>query len=122
MINPGTEPVEGAREELARANVDAFLGAVRRRAGELDDVSVKRRVAELTGEPVRDPGADRDGRFGWDLPLSDGRAVRLLMPGVDLALIRDDITAQAPCLYVNGNAWWWNGAVDSVAGEGLELA
>ncbi|MBL7252780.1 hypothetical protein [Paractinoplanes lichenicola] len=121
MINPGTEPVEGASEELARANLDVFLGAVRRRTGELDGVSIRRRVAGIAGDPVRDPGADRDGRFGWDLPMSDDRAVRLLMPGVELTLIRDDITARAPCLYVNGNAWWWNGAVDSVAGEGLGL-
>ena len=44
------------------------------------------------------------------------------MSGVVLALIRDDISAQAPCLYVNGQAWWWQGAVDSVAGEGMTLA
>jgi hypothetical protein len=34
------------------------------------------------------------------------------MPGVELTRIRDDITAQAPCLYVNGCAWWWDAAVD----------
>ena len=119
MINPGTAPIEEGRLDLAEANLDDFLSAVRRRAAELDEVPFRRRVAGLSGDPIRDPRADRDGRFGWDLPLSDGRTVRLLMPGVGLTLIRDDITAEAPCLYVNGNAWWWDGAVDSVAAEGL---
>jgi hypothetical protein len=121
MINPGTAPIEGARLDLAEANLEVFLTEVGRRAAEMDEVPVRRRAAHLAGDPVRDPQADRDGRFGWDLPLSDGRAVRLLMPGADLAALRDDITAQAPCLYVNGIACWWNGAVDSVAGEGLTL-
>ncbi|MCY1139925.1 hypothetical protein OWR29_18130 [Actinoplanes sp. Pm04-4] len=121
MINPGTAPIEGARLDLAEANLEVFLTEVSRRAAEMDEVPVRRRVAHLAGDPVRDPQADRDGRFGWDLPLSDGRVVRLLMPGADLAALRDDITAQAPCLYVNGIACWWTGAVDSVAGEGLTL-
>ncbi|WP_250031285.1 hypothetical protein [Paractinoplanes maris] len=121
MINPGTAPIEDARPELAQANLEAFLDAARRRAAELDEVPIRQRVAYLDGEPVRDPSADRDGRFGWDLRMSDGRTVRLLMPGVELARLRDDITAEAPCLYVNGTAWWWDGAVDSVAGEGLVL-
>jgi hypothetical protein len=43
------------------------------------------------------------------------------MPGVELCLVRDDLTAIAPCLYVNGGAWWWNDAVGLVAGEGMVL-
>ncbi|MCO8274197.1 hypothetical protein M1L60_26710 [Actinoplanes sp. TRM 88003] len=121
MINPGTAPIDGADEELARANLDAFLDAVRQRAEQMDEVPIRQRVAHLDGDPVRDPGADRDGRFGWDLSMSDGRTIRVLIPGVPLAALRDDITAVAPCLYVNGNANWWSGAVDSVAGEGLTL-
>ena len=121
MINVGTAPLEQADEELAAANLDAFLTAVTERATLLEQVPIRRRVAHLDGTPVRDPGADRDGRFGWDLPLSDGRTVRLLMPGVSLTLLRDDITAQAPCLYINGNAWWWDGAIDQVANEGMVL-
>ncbi|GAA0579988.1 hypothetical protein GCM10010172_76200 [Paractinoplanes ferrugineus] len=120
MINPGTEPVDG-REDLATANLATFLDAVRGRAAEMDQVPIRYRVAALTGDPRRDPAADRDGRFGWDLPFDDGRVVRLLMPGVELPRLRDDLTARAPCLYVNGSASWWNGAVDLVAGEGLTL-
>src|SRR5688500_14580702 len=104
MINPGTRPVDGAREDLAAANLEVFLAEVRRRGG------------EPAGGPVRDPGADRDGRFGWGLPMADGSIVRLLMPGVELIRVRDDITAEAPCLYVNGGAWWWPDAVGQVAG------
>jgi hypothetical protein len=99
MINPGTRPIEGAREDLAAANLEVFLKAVREHGG------------QLAGDPVRDPAADRDGRFGWDLPQADGSVTRLLMPGVELMRVRDDITAQALCLYVNGGAWWWSDAV-----------
>jgi hypothetical protein len=121
MINPGTAPVEQASEELAAAALAVFLEAVGRRAAEMDQVPNMVRNASVAGEPVRDPGADRDGRFGWDLPLSDGRALRLLMPGTELHLIRDDITAASPCLYVNGHAWWWNDAVGAVAAEGRSV-
>jgi hypothetical protein len=38
------------------------------------------------------------------------------MPGVDLAEVRDDMTAAAPCLYLNGDAWWWYSAVGQVTG------
>ena len=120
MINPGTQPVADAREDLATANLDAFLTAVRARAHELEQVPIRHRTAGLSGDPVRDPAADRDGRFGWDLPLSDGRTVRVLIPGTDLAALRDDLTAAAPCLYVNGRAWWWADAVGAVANEGMK--
>ena len=60
VINPGTLPVDDAREDLAAANLAVFLTAVGERGG------------QLAGEPVRDPAADRDGRFGWDLPRPDG--------------------------------------------------
>jgi hypothetical protein len=77
------------------------------------------RTAELTGPPARDPAADRDGRYGWNLAFTDGRQLRLLMPGVELTRLRDDITAAAPCLYLNGHAYWWNDAVARTAAEGL---
>ena len=121
MINPGTAPIEAAREDLAATNLSVFLTAVREYSRELEQVPIRQRVAAPAGEPVRDPRADRDGRFGWDLPFSDGRTVRLLLPGVPLGLLRGDVTAAAACLYVNGTAWWWNDAVSVVAGEGLRL-
>ncbi len=103
IINPGSAPVDDAREDLAAANMDVFLAAARERG------------AELADDPVRDPAADRDGRFGWDLPMADGSIVRVLMPGVELIRIRDDITAAAPVLYLNGGAWWWDAAVGLLA-------
>ncbi len=118
MINPGTRPLDDARADLAAANLGAFVDAVRQRADRMGGGPVIR-TAGLAGEPVRDPAADRDGRYGWDLPLTDGRALRLLMPGADLTRVRDDITAEAPCLYLNGNACWWNDAVARAAAEGL---
>ncbi|MEU7906355.1 hypothetical protein [Actinoplanes sp. NPDC049118] len=102
MINPGSAPLDDTSEELAAANVEVLLAAARERGAVL-------------GEPVRDPAADRDGRYGWDLPAADGTVVRLLMPGVELTRIRDDISAQAPCLYLNGGAWWWPDAVGLLA-------
>ena len=120
MINPGTLPIEESREDLAVANLDAFLAAVRTRAAELEQAPLRRRVAELAGDPVRNPAADRDGRYGWDLPLSDGSTVQLLIPGVPLTVVRD-LTALAPCLYVNGLAWWWNEAVGRIAAEGVVM-
>ncbi|MGW4947261.1 hypothetical protein ACWEOZ_37400 [Actinoplanes sp. NPDC004185] len=96
-----------------------FGTAVRARAHELEQVTFRHRTAGISGDPVRDHAADRDGRFGWDIPFSDGRVLRVLMPGVELTRLHDDITAQAPCLYVNGHAWWWNDAVGSVASEGM---
>jgi hypothetical protein len=103
MINPGSLPLDGAREDLAAANLDAFLAAARERG------------AELAGDPVRDPAADRDGRYGWDLPMADEAVVRLLIPGVELMRVRDDLTSSAPTLGVSGSAWWWNDAVGMVS-------
>jgi len=63
------------------------------------------------GEPVRDPGADADGRFGWVLPVN-GVEVRVLMPGAS----SDDVQglgADAPALFVNGKPVWWPSAVMS---------
>ncbi|KUL25216.1 hypothetical protein [Actinoplanes awajinensis] len=122
MINPGTQPIAQASEDLAAAALDAFLSAVRARIAEVGDLEVLTRVAEIAGEAVRDGAADRDGRYGWDLPYTDGHVVRLLIPGVPLPQMRDDITAEAPCLYVNGAAWWWSDAVGTVAAEGTKVA
>jgi len=121
MINPGTAPVEDADEQVAAENLTVFLDTVRARVAGMGGAPAVR-VTEFSGDPVRDPAADRDGRFGWDLPFSDGSRLRLLMPGAELARLRDDLTAEAPCLYVNGNAYWWDAAVARVAAEGLVVS
>lgn len=99
MINPGSLPVDGAREDRAAANLDVFLAAVR-----------DRRSDALTGDPVRVPEADRDGRYGWKVPTSDGLVITVLMPGAELDRVRA-LGASAPVLYVNEDPWWWNDAV-----------
>lgn len=66
----------------------------------------------MVGDPVRVSVADRDGRFCWDLPMANDRVTRILMPGVELVRVRDDLTAQAPCLFVNNGTWWWTAAMD----------
>jgi hypothetical protein len=83
-INPRSLPVDEAREDLAVADLPVFLAAVISRGG------------QLTADPVRDPAADRDGRFSWDLPMGDGRVVRPLLPGAGLMRVRDDLTRRPP--------------------------
>ena len=106
MINPGSAPVADAREELAAANLHIFVDAVREQA------LLEREVRGAGGEvadPVRDPDADRDGRYGWTLTVN-GVKVSILMPGVHLTQLHD-MGAGAPCLQINGNWWWWPSAV-----------
>lgn len=91
MINPGSRPVEGGTEQQAEGNLAAFIDAATERGLELAD------------EPDRIPDADEGGRYGWNLPLTNGTVVRVLMPGVDLVRVRDDLSAEAPCLKINGN-------------------
>jgi hypothetical protein len=69
MINPGTSPLENTREDLAAENLDAFLTAVQQRAAQMGAGPVTR-TADLTDSPTRDPEADRDGRYGWNLELT----------------------------------------------------
>jgi hypothetical protein len=121
MINPGTRPLTDAHEALAAENLAAFLAEVRVRAVELEEEPLRVRVSAISGQPARAAEADRDGRFAWDVPFSDGAQVRVLMPGVPLTQLRDDRTAQAPCLYLGSEAAWWWGAVDLLAGEGMQL-
>lgn len=94
VINPGVLPVEGAREELAAANLGTFVDAVRERAR-------RPRFGRRGRGAVRDFELDRDGRFGWKLPVN-GVEVSILMPGVELVRLRD-LGAGVPCLQVNGN-------------------
>ncbi len=118
MINPGTSPLADTGEDIAAANLHTFLAAVQQRATQMGGGPVTR-TAHLTQEPVRDPAADRDGRYGWTMHFTDGHQLRLLMPDTDITGIRDDITAAAPCLYLNGHAYWWNDAVARIAAQGL---
>ncbi|MFI6079324.1 hypothetical protein ACIA5C_48270 [Actinoplanes sp. NPDC051343] len=46
------------------------------------------------GEPVREAAANDGGRYGWTLQVDD-QPVRILMPGVGMARLRD-LTTEAP--------------------------
>ena len=82
VINPGSRPVEGATEVAAEASLRAFVA------------EAVERGLRLAGEPERQPNADIDGRYAWSLPLQGGDRARILMPGVGLTQLRDDLTAQ----------------------------
>ena len=120
MIKPGDE-IEGATAELAAVALTALLDSARERAEELDVTVVKHRVAQIEGEPVRDPAADAGGWFAWRVPLSDGREVPVLIPGVDLKQMRGNLSAAAPRLGIGTALWWWTDAVASLADEGTAL-
>lgn len=103
MITPGTnypgaKPIDDAHKDLASAALEVFLAAVRDRTAELEQVPIRRRVAGIAGDPVRAIEGDRGGWFAWTLPISDGRTVQIRIPGVELARMRDDLSATAPCL------------------------
>jgi hypothetical protein len=104
-INPGTRPVPDATEAAAVANIAVFAAAVSASGGHVD------------GEPIRDLSLDTgDGRFGFRLPIAGGGAVLIRMPGTELAHVRDDMSAQAFCLYINEVPWWWPSAVQAARG------
>jgi hypothetical protein len=90
QINPGSGPVEGAGEAAAVETMAVF-------------------AAEVGVDPVRAPELDTDGRYGWrfgDTPV--------LMPGVAVTAVRDDMRATAPCIRVGESWWWWRDAVGQI--------
>ncbi|GIF08891.1 competence protein CoiA family protein [Actinoplanes siamensis] len=105
LVIPGMHAVTGATLELAADNMAVFVEAVRERARIEGDT---RGYTPHVGEPRRDANTDADGRFGWTLSVN-GRDQAILMPGIELAQLRGTGLA-APCLIVNGSAWWWNDA------------
>lgn len=102
MINPGSRPVGGATEAEAANTLAAFIDA----ATELG--------LQLDGEPERRPEFDEGGRYAWTLPRVGGSAVQVLIPGVGAAQLRDDLSAQAYCIRVGTDWWWWGDAVNMV--------
>ncbi|GAB7053232.1 hypothetical protein [Catenuloplanes indicus] len=122
VINPGTDPVEGATEEAAAVVLAAFVKAVQEHG------------AVLAGEPVRSPDLDvhvlhggsepsADGRFGWTLTGTNGVEVPVRIPGapLDIVIGRDALArgegSTSPMLYVHGHATWWTYAITRAAGD-----
>jgi hypothetical protein len=101
VINPGTGPVNGAREREARRNVGALC---RELALEPPRVQIERRSS-----------GDHDGRY--DYVLRRGvRETTISMPGLPLDRVKlrpDDNPWHFPRLYVDGSSWLWPYAVAS---------
>jgi hypothetical protein len=99
LVNSGSRPLEATDAELAEYNLLVFIDDFVERGG------------RLAAEPERAQDADAGGRYGWSLYRADGVTVLVLIPGVPLTLVRDDLSAEAPCLRVDDEWWWWNEAV-----------
>ena len=101
MINPGSRPVESATEAQAEQNLQAFIDAATDRGLVLAD------------EPQREPDHDAGGRYAWALPRAGGGHLQVLMPGAELAQLTGH-TADAYCIRVGTDWWWWNDAINMV--------
>lgn len=97
IINPGTEPVAGATEENAAANMEAFAADLRERGME---------VTAIERHPSNDRGS---GRFGFELVFADGTGTEIDMPGLSLDQVRflGGNSRSFPRLYVDGSSWLW---------------
>lgn len=114
IINPGSGPVAGATVDHAYTNMAKLL--------------------EDSGcgpEFHRDPdpkSEDGDGRFAFLVPCAPskrhprGRDVSVLMPGIPLERVRymgepRQRILDFPRLYVDGNSWVWEFAIDALRRE-----
>lgn len=94
VINPGSGPVDGAKEEYAINNMRTWCAEC-----EVDIVF------------MRDQGADEGGRFGF-YAYHKQHVFRVLMPGLPYHKVaftgsrKQNIWA-FPRLYVNGGSWVW---------------
>ncbi|WP_430787011.1 hypothetical protein [Actinoplanes sp. G11-F43] len=115
MITPAFGPVADATADVAAANIAAFAADVHTNATER---GIALGYTPQVGEPQRDPDHDADGRFAWTITVN-GATVRVLMPGVDAAVLRHVTSGQrvggylpsdVPALRV-GDSWaWWTTA------------
>lgn len=96
FINPGSGPVEGATEQQAAENIQAFIADLAKEHGLA--------VASIDRTPLADYG---EGRFAFDLGMANGRHVEVQMPGLPVDRIRAGWTR----LYVDGSSWYWDFAL-----------
>jgi hypothetical protein len=104
-INPGSGPVEGATEEHAKANMEAFATDLRERG------------LYPTGL-TRNERDDGRGRYGYILTMGDARRLELQMPGIPLDEVRytgedGQNIWDFPRLYVDGSSWIWKFALSA---------
>lgn len=106
FINPGTEDIPAASEELAIANIVAFISDLQRQ----DPVTWERLPDEDYEQ--RYPG---NGRFAFRL-TSNGHSHDIQMPGLPLHRVQfgardDDNPWHFPRLYVDDSSWLWSFAL-----------
>jgi hypothetical protein len=106
MISPAFGPVADATEEEAAASIGTFVADVRAAAEENGQALG---YEPTVGEPRRSPELDEGGRCGWTVEVN-GQAVRVLMPGVPVGILRD-MSSEIPALQINGEWAWWPTAV-----------
>jgi hypothetical protein len=99
VVNPGAGALEGGKLEDAWTAVHAL-----------------REAAAPKATIERKPDADSGGRFAFDLVLGR-RRVDVLVPGVPMAVLTDDSAVFQPRLYVAGNSWYWQFAINIAKSE-----
>lgn len=109
QINAG--PLRVPTEENAQANMDAFAS---------DLVLLDITTTAIT----RNPDADVDGKYGYQLGFEDGRVLDIEMPGLPLADVRyldeagQDIWT-FPRIGVGDEVWVWMFALKACQQPGL---
>lgn len=112
-FNPGTQPIANTTEENARHNMSMFRIAVRKVA--YNDFE----PGEIALDSYRN--AANDHGHGWycfmlvGFTVGGAKEVEIQMPGVPLEQVQGSLL-EAPRLYVDGNSWWWEYAVNVAAG------
>jgi hypothetical protein len=76
---------------------------------------VEEHGGRLAGDPVRLHDV-RDGCFGWRVPML-GQTVSLRIPDADSRQLLGT-SINAPLCFIDGEAWWWYGAVRSAIAIG----
>lgn len=98
IINPGTEPVDGATEDNARTAVRLLV----------EDIAATGADTAWTDETMTDQGGGR-----WSTTITvGGRPHEIEMPGCDPACTREGRPWYSPRLYVDGSSWLWPYALD----------
>ena len=103
LVNAGTDPVEGSREEHATQNIAQLVQDTG-----LTGIIVRRDAPKDYGE----------GRFAYELGYH-GRKIEVQMPGLPLEQVRflgekGQSILPFPRLYVNGSSWQWKFAADII--------
>lgn len=103
LIDPGSGPIAGATETVARTNMQEFLAALWLGDG----------VAAVMVGPARDYAGVPDGRWAFVVSLGE-RSCKVEMPGVAGLAEAAASALMHPRLYVDGDSWFWDFALRTV--------